>query len=64
MDFSKLQELIEEKKVNELKQELINLDEFDIASFLSDLPDDKLIKVFRLLPKDKATDVFVKKRLI
>ena len=59
MDFSKLQELIEEKKVNELKQELINLDEFDIASFLSDLPDDKLIKVFRLLPKDKATDVFV-----
>ena len=59
MDTEKLQELIEEKKVNELKQELKNLNEYDIASFLSDLDDDKLIKVFRLLPKDMATDVFV-----
>ena len=59
MDFEKLQKLIEEKKVNELKQELSNMNEYDIASFLSDLDDDKLIKVFRLLPKDMATDVFV-----
>ena len=59
MDFEKLQKLIEEKKVNELKQELSNMSEYDIASFLSDLDDDKLIKVFRLLPKDMATDVFV-----
>ena len=59
MDFEKIQELIEEKKVSELKKELTDMNEFDIASFLSDLPDDKLIKVFRLLPKDMATDVFV-----
>ena len=59
MDTEKLQQLIEEKKANELKKELIQLDEFDIASFLSELEDDKLIKVFRLLPKDIATDVFV-----
>ncbi len=59
MDFSYLQKLIEEKKANELKNELMKLDEFDIASFLSDLPDEKIIKVFRLLPKDMATDVFV-----
>ena len=59
MDTEKLQQLIEEKKANELKKELIQLDEFDIASFLSELEDEKLIKVFRLLPKDIATDVFV-----
>ena len=59
MDTEKLQQLLEEKKRNELKKELIQLDEFDIASFLSELEDDKLIKVFRLLPKDIATDVFV-----
>ena len=58
-NFDKLQELIEEKKVPELKKELSEMNEFDIASFLSDLPDEKLIRVFRLLPKDMATDVFV-----
>ena len=58
-EFEKLQVLIEEKKVPELKKELSEMNEFDIASFLSDLPDEKLIRVFRLLPKDMATDVFV-----
>ena len=63
MDFEevkeRLQQLIEEKNVSELKKELSNLNEVDVADFLSDLEDDKLIKVFRLLPKDMATDVFV-----
>ncbi len=63
MDFEleteKLLKLIEEKNVSELKKELCELNEVDIASFLSDLTDEKLIKVFRLLPKDMATDVFV-----
>lgn len=63
MDFEeiedKLQKLIEEKNISALKAELKELNEVDIASFLSDLEDDKLIKVFRLLPKDMATDVFV-----
>ena len=59
MDFTELNELIAEKKVTQLKQKLIEMNEYDIASFLSDLDDDKLIKVFRLLPKDQAADVFV-----
>ena len=59
MDFTRLYELIAEKNATELKKELIEINEYDIASFLSDLDDDKLIKVFRLLPKDKASDVFV-----
>ena len=59
MDFTKLYELIEEKDKVGLKKELISMNEFDIASFLSDLDDNKLITVFRLLPKDIAADVFV-----
>ena len=59
MEFEKLNELIEQKDKVGLKKELIEMNEFDIASFLSDIDDDKLITVFRLLPKDIATDVFV-----
>ena len=55
----RLHQLIADKNVSELKKELSELNEVDIADFLSDLEDDKLIKVFRLLPKDMATDVFV-----
>ena len=59
MDFEKLQELVEQKNTIALKQELIEMNEYDIASFLSEIEEDKLIKIFRLLPKDKATEVFV-----
>ena len=59
MDFKKLQELVEQKNASALKNELIEMNEYDIASFLSDFKDERLIKIFRLLPKDKATDVFV-----
>ena len=59
MDFEKLQELVEQKNASALKKELIEMNEYDIASFLSDVEEDKLIKIFRLLPKDKATEVFV-----
>jgi magnesium transporter len=35
------------------------MNEFDIASLISELPDDMIIQAFRLLPKNIATDVFV-----
>ena len=59
MDFEKLQELVAQKNASALKKELVEMNEYDIASFLSDIKDERLIKIFRLLPKDKATDVFV-----
>ena len=37
MDFEKLQELVEQKNTIALKQELIEMNEYDIASFLSDV---------------------------
>ena len=59
MDLEKLQELLEAKKRSEIKKYLLEMNEYDIASLIEDLPDNELIQVFRLLPKDIASDVFV-----
>ena len=59
MDSEKLQELIEKKQIGELKNHLKEMNEYDIALLLEDLKEEQLIPVFRLLPKDMASDVFV-----
>ncbi|MBR5408001.1 MAG: magnesium transporter, partial [Lachnospiraceae bacterium] len=41
-----------------LRQELAELQEADIAAVLEELPKDELIRVFRILPKTIAADVF------
>ena len=59
MDFEILKDLIKNKKLAEAKKILVEMNEYDIASLIEDLPSDELVKVYRLLPKDIATDVFV-----
>ena len=59
MNFELFRELIENKKFAEAKRILADMNEYDIASFIQELPSEELIKVFRLLPKDMASDVFV-----
>ena len=59
MDFEVLKDLIKNKKLAEAKKILVEMNEYDIASLIEDLPSDELVKVYRLLPKDLATDVFV-----
>lgn len=59
MDFELFKDLIENKKFAEVKRILADMNEYDIASLIEELPTDDLIKVFRLLPKDMASDVFV-----
>lgn len=59
MDRERLEKLIDENKLSVLKDELTNMNDYDVATLIEDLPEKQLIKVFRLLPKDKATDVFV-----
>ena len=58
MELNILIKLLEEKKYEAIKIALNEMNEFDIASIINDLDDEYLIKVFRLLKKDKATDVF------
>jgi len=51
-------DLLDEKKYNEIKNLLIDSNIFDIAEVLNDLDEDKMLTIFRLLPKDIATEVF------
>ena len=56
---SKILELIKEKKIREIKKELANLEEIDIAEVMNELPlDANLLLVFRLLDKDMSTEIF------
>ncbi len=51
--------LIEEKSFRELREMLCEWEPADIASLLATLPDDRLVVIFRLLPKEIAAEVFV-----
>ena len=54
----KIIELVNEKKYMQVKNELTEMNEYDIATILDELPEEEIIKVFRLLPKDMSADVF------
>ena len=66
MDFETRQEqkleemhrLLEEKKLKALQEHLEVSDAFDVAEFLTELPKQQMIKVFRVLSKEHGADVF------
>ena len=57
-DLDRLMELVRERKFRTLREELIQMNEVDIAEFLDELDVEQEILVFRLLPKDMAAEVF------
>jgi len=57
--IEKVISLITEKKLNELKEYLIHLNSADFPSIFEKLTDEQMVIVFRILPKDKAGEVFV-----
>lgn len=59
MELNSIKELLINKKLNEFKKILQDMNEYDIANLIEDLPQDLLVQAFRLLPKTKAADVFV-----
>ncbi len=54
----RINNLISEKQYTLLRQELQELNEVDIAALLDELDHEESFKIFRLLPKDMAADVF------
>ncbi|MCR5507440.1 MAG: magnesium transporter [Lachnospiraceae bacterium] len=56
--MEEIRELIENRQYTRLRQEFAELQEADIAAVLEELPKDELIRVFRILPKTMAADVF------
>ena len=51
-------ELLEEHNVRELQHRMEEMNEYDLAQFLTELEDNRMPMVFRLLSKDTAADVF------
>ena len=57
--LERVRELSELKNYIELKKYLTTLDPADIAIFISELSSEEFVIVYRLLPKDIASEVFV-----
>ena len=53
-----LSELLESHEMKKLQLRMEDLNEFDVAEFLSELKDNRMPMVFRLLSKEKAAEVF------
>ncbi len=58
MDERRLLELIEQKKYVEIKRELSEMNEVDVAELLDPLDAHMTLLIFRMLPKDLAVEVF------
>ena len=66
MDYDALQEkhsdelleLLDQKNMKELKLRMEDMNEFDLAEFLSEIDDKRMAMVFRLLSKERAAEVF------
>ena len=56
--FEELLELLEQRKIKQLRERLVDMNETDIADFLAMVPEQKLVIVFRMLPKELAADAF------
>lgn len=57
-ELEELKELLETKQYTKLRQFLAELNEPDIAALMEELEEEEILKVFRILPKDLAADVF------
>ena len=66
LDYDTIQEqrndelsaLLDSRNMRALKQRMEEMNEFDVAEFLSEIPDNRMPMVFRLLSKETASDVF------
>ena len=60
LDIEKMREYIEHRQYAKIRNEIVEMNEADIASMLEELelPGTELVKVFRMLPKSIAADVF------
>ncbi len=57
--IEKIDKLIENKKIKDLREYLENINSADFPSILENVDEDKTIMIYRLLSKEKAAEVFV-----
>ena len=53
-----LMELLDSRQMKQLQSRLEDMNEFDVAEFLTEIDDNRMPMVFRLLSKETAADVF------
>ena len=58
LTLEELLELLDNKQYTKLRQSLGELNAADVAALMEELEEEKLLRVFRILPKDLAADVF------
>ena len=58
LDLDSIKELLENKQYTSLRQALSEINDADIAAILENLDEEDCLKVFRILPKSMAADVF------
>ncbi|WP_330603921.1 magnesium transporter [Oribacterium sp. oral taxon 102] len=58
MGRKELERLLEEKQYKKLRRILSEMNEADIAAIMDDMEDEDSLKIFRILPKGIAADVF------
>ena len=56
--MDEIKELLATRQYTTLRQKLAEMNEADVAVLLEQLEEDEMLKVFRILPKDLAADVF------
>lgn len=56
--MEEIRELLETKQYTRLRQKLTELNDADIAAVMEELEEEEILKIFRILPKDMAADVF------
>ena len=57
-DLEEIRELLETKQYTRLRQKIADMNTADIAVALEELEEEELLKIFRILPKNMAADVF------
>ena len=59
IDYEKtLRELLEQKQYTKLRQEISDMNPADVAAVMDEMEDDESLRIFRILPKGIAADVF------
>ena len=56
--FDKVLELIEENKLTAARKEMLEMNVVDIGQLLEEVPQAKMLRLFRMLPKETAAETF------
>ena len=57
-NFEIVKELLDTKQYTSLRQKMAEMNEADVAAAIEELEEEDMMKVFRIMPKDMAADVF------